>query len=120
MHLACGTLSYREAPLERALEGICKAGFRAVELGCVCGYCEHIRPEAMDRSDVKRLADLLQKMGLEVMPRVFWNRLAFDAGADITFVMPLIDVLELRAGVGAYSHAKQVQFTASAGLTAHL
>src|SRR6266852_2679168 len=67
MHLACGTLSYREAPLERALEGICKAGFRAVELGCVCGYCEHIRPEAMDRSDVKRLADLLQKMGLEVI-----------------------------------------------------
>src|SRR2546423_620857 len=67
MHIACGTLSYRQAPLERALEGIRRAGFQAVELGCVCGYCEHIRPEAMDRADVKRLSDLLRQHGLEVI-----------------------------------------------------
>ena len=67
MHLACGTLSYRQAPLERALEGIRRAGFQAVELGCVCGYCEHIQPEAMDRSDVKRLSDLLQRHSLRAL-----------------------------------------------------
>jgi L-ribulose-5-phosphate 3-epimerase len=67
MPIACGTLSYREAPLERALEGIRQAGFQAVELGCVCGYCEHIRPEEMDREAVRRLADLLQRQGLAVV-----------------------------------------------------
>jgi L-ribulose-5-phosphate 3-epimerase len=67
MPIACGTLSYREAPLERALEGIRQAGFQAVELGCVCGYCEHIRQEEMDREAVQRLADLLQRHGLEVV-----------------------------------------------------
>jgi len=67
MHIACGTLSYREAPLERALEGIRRAGFQAVELGCVCGYCEHVRPEAMDRAAVERLSDLLRQHGLEVV-----------------------------------------------------
>jgi L-ribulose-5-phosphate 3-epimerase len=65
--LACGTLSYRQAPLERALEGIRRAGFPAVELGCVCGYCEHIRPEEMGRSDVEQLIGLLRQFDLEVI-----------------------------------------------------
>src|SRR6266849_2468557 len=67
MTLACGTLSYRQAPLERALEGIRKAGFQSVELGCVCGYCEHVRPEEMTRPDVERLSKLLRQFDLEVI-----------------------------------------------------
>lgn len=67
MALACGTLSYRQEPLERALEGIRQAGFRAVELGCVCGYCEHIRPEAMTGAEVDRLAARLRSLDLEVI-----------------------------------------------------
>src|SRR5690348_5841413 len=67
MTLACGTLSYRQEPLERALEGIARAGFPAVELGCVCGYCEHIRPEEMDREAVRRLDHQLQRHGLAVV-----------------------------------------------------
>jgi sugar phosphate isomerase/epimerase len=67
MALACGTLSYRQAPLERALEGIRRAGFQAVELGCVCGYCEHVRPEEMAKSDVERLVALLRRFELEAI-----------------------------------------------------
>jgi len=67
MSLACGTLSYRQAPLERALEGIRRAGFTSVELGCVCGYCEHVRPEEMTRPDVERLSKLLRQFDLEVI-----------------------------------------------------
>jgi L-ribulose-5-phosphate 3-epimerase len=66
MVLACGTLSYRQEPLERALEGIARAGFPAVELGCVCGYCEHVRPEAMSAADMARLGDQVAGFGLEI------------------------------------------------------
>lgn len=58
--LACGTLSYRQEPLPRALEGIAQAGFGGVEIGCVCGYCEHVRPEEMNheqRLELGRLTD---------------------------------------------------------------
>jgi L-ribulose-5-phosphate 3-epimerase len=64
--LACGTLSYRQEPLERALDGIARAGFPAVELGCVCGYCEHVRPEAMTPAEMDRLADRVARFGLEI------------------------------------------------------
>ena len=67
MWLACGTLSYRQESLERALEGIRKSGFRGIELGCVCGYCEHVRPEEMSPADVERLAALIRTFGLEVI-----------------------------------------------------
>lgn len=64
--------------------------------------------------------DGYKKMGLELMPRVFFNRSGIDVGADLSFVAPLADVLQVRVGIGAFSHAKQVQLTASAGLVAHL
>jgi L-ribulose-5-phosphate 3-epimerase len=64
--LACGTLSYRQEPLERALDGIARAGFPAVELGCVCGYCEHVRPEAMTPAEMDRLADQVARFGLGI------------------------------------------------------
>jgi L-ribulose-5-phosphate 3-epimerase len=66
MRLACGTLSYRQEPLERALEGIARAGFPAVELGAVCGYCEHVRPEAMSATDMAQLGDQVAGFGLEI------------------------------------------------------
>ena len=64
--------------------------------------------------------DGYKKMGLELMPRVFINRTGLDVGADLSFVAPLADVLQVRVGIGAFSHGKQVQLTASAGLVAHL
>jgi sugar phosphate isomerase/epimerase len=64
--LACGTLSYRQESLERALEGIAKAGFPGVEIGCVCGYCEHIQPEKMSPADTDALGALVAKHGLRI------------------------------------------------------
>lgn len=64
--LSCGTLSYRQQSLARALDGIARAGFRWVELSCVCGYCEHITPESMDSVDARRLADQVAQSGLRI------------------------------------------------------
>jgi len=64
--LACGTLSYRQEPLGRAMEGIARAGFAAVEVGCVCGYCEHVRPEAMSQADMAALGKLARSFGLSI------------------------------------------------------
>lgn len=58
--------------------------------------------------------------GLELMPRVFWNKRGIDAGADLNLVVPLADILQLRVGVAAFSHASQTQLSAAAGLTVHL
>jgi inosose dehydratase len=64
--LACGTLSYRQERIERALEGIARAGFPAVEIGCVCGYCEHVKPEEMAKADRNALGKLVQGFGLSI------------------------------------------------------
>ena len=64
--LACGTLSYRQEPLQRALEGIARGGFGGVEIGCVCGYCEHIKPEEMSLADVQSLAKHVRRFGLTI------------------------------------------------------
>ncbi len=64
--LACGTLSYRQEWIERALEGIARAGFPAVEIGCVCGYCEHVKPEQMSKVERLALGALVQSFGLEI------------------------------------------------------
>lgn len=64
--LACGTLSYRQESLERALEGIAGAGFPAVEVGCVCGYCEHVRPEEMTESEMDALGEQVGKQNLQI------------------------------------------------------
>ena len=64
--LACGTLSYRQEPLRRALEGIAGAGFPAVEIGCVCGYCEHVQPEQMRQRDRQALDELVRSFGLTI------------------------------------------------------
>ena len=66
MILACGTLSYRQESLGRALEGIAGAGFQWVELGCVCGYCEHVTPETMSAADSDLLADQVSRRGLRI------------------------------------------------------
>ena len=64
--LACGTLSYRQQSLERALEGIAAAGFPAVEIGCVCGYCEHVKPESMSPAEMDALGRLVESCGMTI------------------------------------------------------
>ena len=65
--LACGTLSYRQEPLERALEGIARAGFPGVELGCVCAYCEHLKPEQMSKAEMQAAGKLVERFGLTII-----------------------------------------------------
>jgi sugar phosphate isomerase/epimerase len=48
------------------LEGIARAGFLAVEIGCVCGYCEHVRPESMSPAEMAGLGDQVAGFGLEI------------------------------------------------------
>lgn len=64
--LACGTLSYRQQSLQRALDGIAAAGFRAVEIGCVCDYCEHVKPEQMTPADMDALGKAVSDRGLAI------------------------------------------------------
>lgn len=64
--LVCGTVTYRQQSLERALEGIAKSGFRAIEVACISAYCEHIVPEAMSAGDMDRLAKLVERAGLRI------------------------------------------------------
>lgn len=64
--LACGTLSYRQESLERALKGIARAGFPAVEIGCVCGYCEHVQPEKMGEAGMDALGEQIRRHGLQI------------------------------------------------------
>jgi sugar phosphate isomerase/epimerase len=64
--LACGTLSYRQESLDRSLEGIARAGFPAVEVGCVCGYCEHVQPEAMTEAEMDELGKQVGKHNLRI------------------------------------------------------
>jgi len=64
--LACGTLSYRQESLDRALQGIAAGGFPAVEVGCVCGYCEHIKPEEMTEAEMDVLGEQVEKHGLQI------------------------------------------------------
>jgi L-ribulose-5-phosphate 3-epimerase len=64
--LSCGTLSYRQEPLARALEGIARAGFPGVELGCVCGYCEHLKPEQMSQAEMRAVGKAAESFGLTI------------------------------------------------------
>jgi L-ribulose-5-phosphate 3-epimerase len=64
--LSSGTLSYRQEPLARAMEGIARAGFPGVELGCVCGYCEHLKPEQMSKADMRAVGKLAESFGLAI------------------------------------------------------
>ena len=65
--LACGTLSYRQESLERALQGIAGGGFPAVEIGCVCGYCEHVRPEDMTEAEMDSLGEQIGQHDLQIV-----------------------------------------------------
>ncbi|MCX7887894.1 MAG: sugar phosphate isomerase/epimerase [Verrucomicrobiae bacterium] len=64
--LVCGTCTYRQQSLERALEGIARSEFMAVEISAISGYCEHVEPERMSAGDMDRLAKLVESFGLVI------------------------------------------------------
>jgi L-ribulose-5-phosphate 3-epimerase len=64
--IVCGTVSYRQQSLERALAGIAKSGFKAIEVACISGYCDHIWPEQMSVGDMDRLGKMVEGFGLRI------------------------------------------------------
>lgn len=48
------------------MEGIARAGFSGVELGCVCGYCEHLKPEQMSKAEMRAVGPLAESFGLAI------------------------------------------------------
>jgi len=64
--LVCGTVTYRQQTLERALEGIAKSGFKAIEVSCISAYCDHIFPEQMTVGEMDGLAKLVESFGLRI------------------------------------------------------
>lgn len=72
--LACMTLPYAAHPLERALEGISKAGYRYVAFGLA-----HAGSEVIDESDpasIARLQELFAQYALQPVMLVSTNQLA--------------------------------------------
>ncbi|MBK7863193.1 MAG: hypothetical protein IPJ65_32200 [Archangiaceae bacterium] len=63
--------------------------------------------------------DGYRKLGLELMPRFFWNRSGLDVGADLNLVIPVADVLQVRVGGAVFTHAQQIQLGATAGVNAY-
>jgi len=64
--LVCGTVTYRQQTLERALAGIAKSGFNAIEVSCISAYCDHIFPEQMTVGEMDGLAKLVESFGLRI------------------------------------------------------
>lgn len=64
--LVCGTVTYRQQSLERALEGIAKSGFKAIEVSCISAYCDHIFPEQMTVGEMDRFGKLVERAGLRI------------------------------------------------------
>lgn len=65
--LGCTTGCYSKFPFERALQGIAEAGLKFVEIGAVPVRCEHVKPELMDKKQLKELRCKLEGYGLKAL-----------------------------------------------------
>jgi L-ribulose-5-phosphate 3-epimerase len=64
--LACTTHSYTGHSLQRALEGISRAGLQFVEIASVPGVTEHVTPEGMDRRALDESKTRIEGYGLAI------------------------------------------------------
>jgi sugar phosphate isomerase/epimerase len=64
--LACTTHNYHGHSLQRALEGISRAGLRFVEIAAASGVTEHVKPEDMDRRQLTETKKWIEGYGLTV------------------------------------------------------
>lgn len=62
MKIACGTVTFREYPLEEALKRIKKAGYEYVEPQATAPFCPHID---VDHDDPERFKKLVKNMGFK-------------------------------------------------------
>jgi sugar phosphate isomerase/epimerase len=66
IHLSCSTICFRDSPPDTALAEIRAAGFTAVDLAMVPGFCDHF--DAANRSAAEReeFVELVRRSGLAV------------------------------------------------------
>jgi sugar phosphate isomerase/epimerase len=88
--ILCGTtITYpinisSEYTLERALEGIARAGLHYVELVAARGYCEHVSLDTIDDQTINNIENLCVRYGL--IPKVL------NASTDLTKLSGLHDL----------------------------
>lgn len=80
--LAVTTNTYHGFPLEEALEGIARAGFRYVELSCVVGWTEHFRCDRAGERDLSALRRKVESFGLSVVSLSAHSDLATEEGCS--------------------------------------
>jgi len=98
MSLGCSSISFRELPIERALERIRCLGFRTVDIGAMPGFCEHYLPGVAQHADRERLVAAVQRLALDVA--TINADLAPPDGRQPA-VEALRDLLDLAARLGA-------------------
>jgi|AGTN01.2.fsa_nt_gi Sugar phosphate isomerases/epimerases len=63
--LGCSTHCYNKFAFERALQGILDAGVKYVEVGAIPGHCDHVKPEEMDKAQMKEVKRKIESYGLK-------------------------------------------------------
>jgi sugar phosphate isomerase/epimerase len=58
------TIVFAPHPIDAALEGLAAAGYRAVEIGAVKGWFEHIDPDTVSDKEIDRIGRKLADLGL--------------------------------------------------------
>jgi len=64
--LSCSSHCYSRYSFDRALAGIVRAGLQYVEVAAVPGHTEHVKPEAMDRKQMREAGRHIRSFGLEI------------------------------------------------------
>lgn len=80
--LCASTTPYHPWPIERALDGIARAGLLRVELSAIVGFCDHAAPEHLGPRGAKRLLSLLDSYGLTAVSMSGHADLASDSGVS--------------------------------------
>lgn len=84
--------------VDRALRGISQAGLRSVELVAISGYCAHLDPGGMSRSDIDALTVRLRHYQLTVAAVSVAAELTSQEGAELV-VQTCRIARELGAGI---------------------
>jgi sugar phosphate isomerase/epimerase len=64
--LVCSTICFRQFPLAEALAAVRTAGFGAVDLGGLPGYCDHFSPREERPEALAEWGDVVRRSGLRV------------------------------------------------------
>ena len=89
------TDSYKFLPLERALQGLSRVGFRQIELLAASEWTPHFDPSSASESDRRRLQEALDRHGLRIASLSGHSNLATEAGMN-----KFMDRLEFAASQG--------------------